>query len=65
MARVCDRCGPKAAKKAVDRIVFEREGHEIDLCQDCVYEVIEFALTKPKAKKRSILSLKKEDRVIQ
>lgn len=62
--RVCDRCGPKEAKKATDRITIEREGHEIDLCQDCLYEVTEFALHK-KAKKRSVLSLKKEDRVIQ
>lgn len=64
MARICDRCGPKAAKKAKDRIIFEIEGHEIDLCPECVQEVAEFATKKP-AKKRPILSLRKEERVIQ
>lgn len=63
--RICDRCGPKSGVKAKDRLVFEIEGDEIDLCPECTLEIKEFALKKPKAKKRSLLSLNKEERAIQ
>lgn len=53
--RICDRCNPEKQKKATEKIIIEREGEELDLCQDCLYEVREFAYNR---QKRPLLSLK-------
>lgn len=47
--RICDRCDTVGKKvKAHDRITFEIEGHELDLCNNCVQDISEFVYNRQK-----------------
>lgn len=60
--KACDRCLPKYAP-ATETFSLAVDGIEIDLCEKCKCETLEFIHNQPKEKKRSKLSLgwKKEN----
>ena len=53
--KACDRCLPKYAP-ATETFSLAVGGTEIDLCEKCKCETLEFIHNQPKEKKRSKLS---------